>query len=76
VATRGGYDNREHVFWETTKKLDLTFSQGVFSNTQFAILNNAKMIKIEPEEPILITKVEELESDENGNIHTKYEAVD
>jgi hypothetical protein len=34
------------------------------------------MIKIEPEEPILITKVEELESDENGNIHTKYEAVD
>ena len=76
VAARGGYDNRGHVFWERTEKLNLTFSQGVFSNTQFAILNNAKMIKIEPEEPILVTKVEELESDENGNIHTKYEAVD
>ena len=31
VAARGGYDNRGHVFWETTKELRLTFSQGVFS---------------------------------------------
>lgn len=76
VAARGGYDNRGHVFWETTKEVKLTFSQGVFSNIQFGILNNAKMIQLDNDEPLLITKVEELESDEVGNIHTSYEAID
>jgi hypothetical protein len=33
------------------------------------------VLKIEEEEPILITKMEELESDENGNIYTSEEAV-
>jgi hypothetical protein len=32
VVARGGYDNRGLVYWETTKELRLTFSQGVFSN--------------------------------------------
>ena len=76
VAARGGYDNRGHVFWETTKEVKLTFSQGVFSNIQFGILNNAKMIQLDNDEPLLVTKVEELESDEVGNIHTSYEAID
>ena len=75
IAARGGYDNRAHVFWETTQALKLTFSQGVFSNTQFAILNNAKMIKIE-DEPILITQTEKLESNEVGNILPKHYAID
>jgi len=26
VAARGGFDNRAHVFWETTRELNLTFS--------------------------------------------------
>ena len=76
VAARGGYDNRGHVFWETTKEVKLTFSQGVFSNIQFGILNNAKMIQLDNDEPLLVTKLEELESDEVGNIHTSYEAID
>ena len=70
VAARGGFDNRAHVFWETTKELKLNFSQGVFSNLQFGLLNNAKVIKVEEDEPLLITKVEELESDAAGNIRT------
>ena len=76
VAARGGFDNRAHVYWETTKELQLTFSQGVFSTTQFGILNNTKVINIEEEEPVLITKVEELESNEVGNIYTTEEAID
>ena len=72
VAARGGYDNRAHVYWENTKELRLTFSQGVFSKTQFAILNNAKMIHMEEDEPLLVTQVEELESDGNGIFTTKY----
>jgi len=44
VAARGGYDNRGHVFWETTHAVKLNFTQGVFSNIQFGILNNSKII--------------------------------
>ena len=76
VSARGGFDNRSHVYWETTEGLKLTFSQGVFSNTQFAVLNNAKMIKYNEGEPILITKTETLEANEVGNIYTTYEAQD
>ena len=76
VAARGGFDNRAHVYWETTRAVQLTFSQGVFSNLQFGLLNNAKVIKAEVGEPLLITKVEEIESDEVGNIYTKEEAQD
>ena len=75
VAARGGYDNRGHVFWETTKALKLSFSQGVFSKMQFGLLSNAKVLNID-DEPLLITKVEELESDEVGRIFTTEEAVD
>ena len=76
VAARGGYDNRGLVYWETTRELKLTFSQGVFSNTQFGLLNNAKIIQYDEGEPLLITKMEELESDEAGNIITTEEAYD
>ena len=76
VAARGGYDNRGHVFWEVTKQLNLTFSQGVFSKMQFGLLNNAKALRVEENEPLLITKVEELESDEIGKIETAFDPVD
>lgn len=68
VAARGGFDNRGHVFWTKTEQLSLTFSQGVFSSLQFGLLNNAQIITIDEEEPLLITKVEELESDVQGDI--------
>ena len=76
VSANGGFDNRGHVFWETTKELQMTFSQGVFSNLQFGILNNANIIHFEEEEPLLISQVEELESDSVGNVITKEEPAD
>ena len=76
VAARGGFDNRAHVFWEKTQEVSLNFSQGVFSNLQFGILNNAKVLKIEEDEPLLITKIEELESSESGYIYPQYEPQD
>lgn len=76
VTARGGYDNRGHVFWETTRSIQFTFSQGVFSKSQFGILNNAKVIKIENEEPLLITFDEELESDEIGVLRPTKEPFD
>jgi len=39
-------------------------------------LNNAKIITIEEEEPVLITKVEQLETDENGLITPSFYPVD
>ena len=76
VAARGGFDNRGHVIWETTKEMQFTFTQGVFSDTQFGLLNNAKIIKVEEEEPILISRIEELESSEAGYITTTDVVVD
>ena len=76
TAARGGFDNRGHVFWETTKELKLTFSQGAFSKMQFGLLNNNKVLKVSENEPILLTIIEELETDDEGIIHTKYEPVD
>ena len=76
VAARGGYDNRAHVFWETTRELNLSFSQGVFSKMQFGLLNNAKVLNVVQDEPLLLTQVEELEIDGNGQFRTKYDPVD
>ena len=74
TVARSGFGNIGHVYWENTKSVRFTFSQGVFSNTQFGILNNAKVIQTD--DPILVTKVEELETDEVGRILTTNEAVD
>lgn len=76
VAARGGYDNRGHVFWETTKAMQFSFSQGVFSKTQFGLLNNAKVISVSNEEPLLITYDDELESDEIGILRPTKTPVD
>ena len=76
VVARGGFANRGHVFWETTREMNFTFSQGVFSRLQFGLLTNSNIIKIEEEEPILITKVEELESNSLGDIHTAEAPID
>ena len=76
VAARGGFDNRAHVFWETTRELKLNFSQGVFSNTHFALLNNANVIKVQQEEPILISITEELESNISGMVKPSKVPVD
>ena len=66
VAATGGFDNRGHVFWERTQSLQLNFSQGVFSNTQFAILNNAHVFNMQEGEPILVTTIERTETSREG----------
>lgn len=74
VAATGGFDNRPHVFWETTKDLSLRFTQGVFSKEHFALLTNARLIE-QTNVPVLITEHEEKESNENGVITLKYAPV-
>ena len=71
VAARGGFDNRARVYWETTKELPLSFSQGVFSKTQVALLMNSKLVDFQKDDPIPIFFSEKLESDENGEFNLK-----
>lgn len=72
VSAQGGFDNRELITWETTKELPLSFSQGIFSKRQLALLSNSKLIELEPNNSsILITNREYCESDENGKITLK-----
>lgn len=69
ISANGGFGNRPWVFWNTTKELNLNFSQGVFSKEQFALLNNARLFENNGlEKPLCVTWRERLESDENGNI--------
>lgn len=67
-AATGGYDNRALVLWDETKGVNFTFTQGVFSKTQLALLTNSQLIQHKEKENITLLKREELESDENGRI--------
>ena len=63
----GGFDNRTLVTWEDSKEIQLSFTHGVFSKTQFALLNNAKLISHQDELIYVSTHVS-TESDENGKV--------
>ena len=75
VAATGGFDNRAHVIWETTKDVRLRFTQGVFSKEHFALLTNARLIE-QSTDPVLISEHEEKETDENGIITLKHTPID
>ena len=74
VTARGGYGNPGWVTWDTTKELNLNFSQGTFSKKQLQILLNSKNGKIENEEGLIITK-EEKPSIVNGKINLTEQPV-
>ena len=68
ASANGGFDNRSHIYWESTKEIRVNFTQGVFSKIQLALMINAKLIENLGEQIVLINKREVLESDENGKI--------
>ena len=68
ASANGGWDNRAHIFWETTKEVKINFSQGIFSKIQLALMTNAQLISNEGEQIIPINKREEFESDEHGKV--------
>lgn len=72
VAARGGFDNRAHVYWETTQEIQLRFAQGVFSKDQLALMANSRLLSTTEDEVLDLTFRERLESDENGKIYCKY----
>ena len=75
VSANGGYDNRPHVWWEETKEIKLSFSQGIFSKTQLALMTNAKLVH-NNNQAISINIAEHLESGENKTIFLSHEPND
>ena len=69
ASAKGGYGNQSWITWESTKELPLTFSQGVFSQTQLALLGNSAITE-KPE--VLVPKQELLELDENLQMQLRY----
>lgn len=67
----GGFDNRARVSWDVTKEVQLNFIQGVFSQTQFALMNNANLLSRKEEDNLLISQTEKKESNEEGVIELK-----
>lgn len=76
VAARGGFDNRARVIWNELKEVPLTFTQGVFSKMQMAMMNNLKIIDSKENQSEIFTQVEETQSDGDGKIILKHIPVD
>ena len=68
VAAQGGYQNRKLVVWNRTEGVNLVFTQGIFSKTQFALMNNSHLIKLNENQKIRIAQRDELETDDEGKI--------
>lgn len=68
VAVQGGYQNRKLVIWNRTEGVNLVFTQGIFSKTQFALMNNSRLINLDETKLIRIAQRDELETDSEGKI--------
>ena len=71
-SAKGGYDNRALVWWEETKDIQFSLTQGVFSKFQLALMTNAKILKTDAEDAVMISCREIVETDERGVITLKY----
>lgn len=69
----GGFDNRGYVFWSSTKEINISFTQGVFSKTQLGLMTNAKLIIDNGLQSILISAREEQEVNEQGQVSLSHE---
>lgn len=69
TSAKGGYNNQTWITWESPKELDLTFTQGVFSQTHLAMLGNSF---IKQAEAVAVPKIEKLEIDDNLQVQLRY----
>ena len=75
VSANGGKHNPALVVWEDPREIQLTFTQGVFSKRQLALLSNANLIKTAPADKILISAHFKGESDDEGIVQLEKENV-
>ena len=75
VSAKGGYDNRAHIMWEDPREIQLNFTQGIFSNRQFALLSNSNLITHQSEDGVKVPGHYFGESSENGKIFVGREQI-
>ena len=75
ISANGGKFNPALIIWEDPKEIQLTFTQGIFSKRQFALLSNANLIQKAPTDKILLSAQYKGESDEEGKIQLPKENV-
>ena len=68
ATSQGGYQNRKLIIWPRTEGVKLVFVQGIFSQVQFGLMNNAQLINIEDNQIIQISQRDELETNDEGII--------
>ena len=72
VSAKGGYGNQSLITWDSTKEVKLSFTQGIFSKIQLALMTNSKLIANCGEQVVSINAREQHESDENGKVVLKH----
>ena len=76
VAAQGGYYNRKLVVWNRTEGVNLIFTQGIFSKTQLALMNNSRLIELGENQKVRIAQRDELETDSEGKITLTHVPID
>ena len=66
ASANGGWDNRAHIYWESTKEIKINFVQGIFSKMQLALMTNTNLVQNNGEQIIPVNTREEHESDAIG----------
>ena len=72
ISANGGFNNRTRVVWNDTKEMKVSFTQGVFSQSQMALLINSKLAKSGTQEVLFIHKREQLECNESSQIELMF----
>ena len=75
ASANGGKSNLTLVTWEDPKEIQLTFTQGIFSKRQFALLSNANLIQQTHTDKILVSAHYKGESDGWGEIQLEKKRI-
>lgn len=71
-AANGGFDNRKYIIWEETTQIDFSFSQGIFSHLQLALLDNARLLQPVNKQSLILHQREFKEVNEQCELELKY----
>jgi len=75
VSSQGGYQNRKLLIWNRTEGVDLVFTQGIFSKTQFGLMNNSRLLSTDEDQLIHISQRDELETNKSGIITLTHKPI-
>ena len=75
IAAQGGYQNRKLVVWKRTEGIELVFTQGIFSKTQFGLMANSRLLNIGNTQAVRIAQRDELETNNEGIITLTHKPI-